>query len=372
MAATEMTNEQNVYAQADPRDCLRMGVWVEGQPMDVHGMGTPLVSRAGLRSRFNENTESNEFGSIGSGEGVLVGLIDSGIVPHPWLNGGYLSAPDDFEREFEDVTGRSARNQEPLALQVGHGTFAAGLILQQAPAAGVWVERVLDAHGEASANRVQEAAVTLARRGVHVINMSLGNFFDEPNAYARDAIKRIVDAVAAVNDKIVIVAAAGNLSAENEERREFWPAALPGEVVAVGAVDESISTKLAWWSNGGPWLDFAAPGTKLLSTYLDKKIHPPHAAKPIRYHGWARWSGTSFSAAVVSGAIAALATPQPDEPADAATARDALPTSPFCRGATDEEGDVPSVPIVGLRTPPASDPGGPSASSPGGGCVRAM
>lgn len=356
-----MTEEQSAARRADPEDRLSMGVWVEGQPMDVHGMGTPVVSRSGLRSRLKERAEAQNDGSIGSGEGVLVGLVDSGIVPHPWLNGGYLSAPDDFEKDFKSIAGESVRNQTPLALQIGHGTFAAGLILQQAPAAGVWVERVLDPQGNASANRVQDAAVALAHRGAQVINLSLGNFFDEDNAYAKDVIERIVESVFAIDDKIVIVAAAGNLSAEGEQRRDFWPAALPDHVVAVGAVDDRNAKKLAWWSNGGPWLDLAAPGTNLLSTYVDHKIYPPRAIKPIRYHGWARWSGTSFAAAVVSGAIAALATPNAWEPVNAKAAKARLATSEFCTRSTDEDpnGDVPSVPIVALRSwVKSASPGG--------------
>ena len=196
---TEMTVEQNV-AKADPEDRLTMGVWVEGQPMDVHGQGTPLPSWSGLRSRLAPNNEPEQGQSVGTGEGVLVGLIDSGIVAHPWLNGGYLSAPDDFEKSFDKTVRKSVRNQEPIALQLGHGTFEAGLILQQAPAAGVWVERVLNSEGDATANRVQEAACALARRGVHVINLSLGTFIDE-KVYTQEAIQRIVDSVYSINEE---------------------------------------------------------------------------------------------------------------------------------------------------------------------------
>lgn len=345
-----MTVEQNV-AKADPEDRLTMGVWVEGQPMDVHGMGTPLPSWSGLRSRLAPDNEPDQGQSVGTGEGVLVGLIDSGIVAHPWLNGGYLSAPDDFEQSFDKTVRKSVRNQEPIALQLGHGTFGAGLILQQAPAAGVWVERVLNSEGDATANRVQEAACALAHRGVHVINLSLGTFIDE-KVYTQKAIQRIVDAVYSIKKNIVIVAAAGNLKEKGEQRRPFWPAALPKHVVAVGAVDEPTSDKLAWWSNGGDWLDLAAPGTHLLSTYLNRKIYPPHAQEPFRYHGWATWSGTSFASAVVSGAIASLATPAPDGQVDAKGALARLPQSPFFVGRTvqDDEGNVPSVPVVTLRT----------------------
>jgi len=351
---------------ADPDGRLSMGVWVEGQPMDVHGHGVPLPDWSGLRSRLTEPTEPRNA-SIGTGEGVLVGLIDSGIVQNSWLNGGYLSAPDDFEKEFGPATAESVI-RHPHALQVGHGTFAAGLILQQAPAAGVWVERVLNSEGDATANRVMEAARALAHRGVHVINMSLGTFYDD-YVYSKQEIQRIVDAVREIDPNIVIVAAAGNLKDKDERRRPFWPAALPGDVVAVGAVDEPTSTRLTSWSNGGDWLDVAAPGTNLLSTYLNRTILPPGAPDAIEYKGWALWSGTSFASAVVSGAIAALATPTATSGADAQAALARLRTSAFRTGETryEAEGDVPPVPVINLLTWERHEP-----NEPRPGCMKAV
>ncbi len=62
------------------------------------------------------------------------------------------------------------------------------------------------------------------------------------------------------------------------------------QVVSVAAHD---SSGLCHWSNKGPWVDLAAPGSDIVSTYVT------HADFPT---GFARWSGTSFAAPFVAAA----------------------------------------------------------------------
>jgi subtilisin family serine protease len=114
----------------------------------------------------------------------------------------------------------------------------------------------------------------------------------------------------------VVVAAAGNAGS----CRPFWPAAL-SEVLAVGATDDC--GERAWFSNYGPWVDASAPGVDVVSTFLfhNGPVDPAHLLQdagllasgealpewiedPDHYHGWAMWSGTSFSAPRVAAAIA--------------------------------------------------------------------
>ena len=93
------------------------------------------------------------------------------------------------------------------------------------------------------------------------------------------------------------VAAAGNQAT----CRPYFPAALP-DVVGVGAL---AADGKAWFTNFGGWVDACAPGVDVVSTFFnDFDESPRRRSSPRQYRGWARWSGTSFSAPKVAAAIA--------------------------------------------------------------------
>ena len=96
------------------------------------------------------------------------------------------------------------------------------------------------------------------------------------------------------------VAAAGN----QQTCRPYFPAAFP-EIVGVGAL---AADGRAWFSNFGPWVDACAPGVDVVSTFFVDVAEPAfgrHAER--RFEGFARWSGTSFSAPKVAAALAQAA-----------------------------------------------------------------
>ena len=98
----------------------------------------------------------------------------------------------------------------------------------------------------------------------------------------------------------VIVASAGNEST----CRRTYPAALPG-VVGVGAIGPDGP---AVFTNYGPWVRACAPGVDIVSWFFTEFPGPLPApaggVDPDDFRGWAEWSGTSFSAPMVTAALA--------------------------------------------------------------------
>lgn len=219
-----------------------------------------------------------------AGDQVRVGVVDTKL---------YSGSP-------------AATLQSPFA---GHGTFVRGLIQALAPAARIEVNPALDGQAEAKAWDVAKAIASFAGQ-VDILNLSFAcrTLDGRPPLIIERAIE-------ALGPGVLVIAAAGNHGADPDySRAPMWPAALPG-VVAVGALD---STDLpASFSPNTAWITCLARGERLLSDYpkalvnlhaeTDTTFSEPTVA--TRFNGSARWSGTSFSAAVVSGAVAAATVP---------------------------------------------------------------
>jgi membrane-anchored mycosin MYCP len=244
------------------------------------------------------------------GQGVRIGLLDTEMYPHPWLDGGYLATPNDLLK----VPGPGG---DPPWATEGHATFIAGLILHRAPGAGLIVRSVMGPDARGKTWGVAKAMAQFAGTGVDILNLSFGCYTDDgqpPLVLAK--------AVSLVSPQILLVAAAGNhgdierLKAEKrpeaaaewttnlKNNTPVWPGAF-AEVTAVGATDGH--GRPADFSPQVPWVDVTAPGLDVESTYLDGEVRLTlPAGKPTEvFHGFARWQGTSFAAANVSGAVAA-------------------------------------------------------------------
>ena len=251
---------------------------------------------------------------------VRVGVVDTGIVlehdhrPHPWF-GDRVSVGEQDDDPLEH--GHRDRDEPGyLADADGHGTFVSGLILRQAPTAQVVMCGVLDKGDAQRASgldsrddpRVAEAVRRLAAGGVQVINLSFagGVFADE------DEVTGLGEVLRGLPEGIAVVAAAGNDASD----KEVWPAAFE-RVIAVGALDETglfgDTPPLARFSNSGNWIEAYASGVDVLGPYVNFEETGPDIygiRPPQQFTGWARWSGTSFAAAIVSGRIADTAIKQ--------------------------------------------------------------
>lgn len=162
--------------------------------------------------------------------------------------------------------------------------------------------------------RIQKVSAQLAAairyavdNGARVINVSMSS----PSGF-RDAAVIGALAHAEAND-VVVVGSAGNLGSDQPR----YPAAFP-QVVGVAATDES--DQRAWFSSYGPWVDVAAPGSRVMTTYPGSTYNTA--------------GGTSFAAPYVAGVAALLLAQDPAQTAPALRERltfsgDALATDQY-------------------------------------------
>jgi subtilisin family serine protease len=213
-------------------------------------------------------------------------LRDSVVIHRDWRDEWDPEAPDDEDEPDADGDRR-------LDLQSGHGTFVVGLIRRLCPDAQIHVDGVLSGLTTSDDATVGLGIERAARRtgpcgpDIVVLTISAYTDDDEPPPLAKWITKHLGNAL--------VVAAAGNSGSS----RPAWPAALP-DVVAVGAL---AATGRAPFSNFGPWVDACAPGVDVVSTFFtqfDEDID----GMVRSFRGWARWSGTSFTAPIVAAAIA--------------------------------------------------------------------
>jgi hypothetical protein len=242
----------------------------------------------------------------GAPPAIRVAIIDTALRPHEFLEGKAVTpaAPEAF------VPG------EKYSYRAGHGTFVTGLVLGQAPDAAVTVIGTLDKEGRASSWDVANAILDSAAGadGAQIINLSLA-------CYTSDGIEPLVfsRAISELPKDTLVVAAAGNMGnrhppAERKlpdlSKAPAWPAALPN-VLAIGAATGPNNRQRAPFSPNVPWINVLAPGVDVVSIL-------PEGGKPlVPPSEFAKWSGTSFSAAEFTGAVAERAAAQNLSPLDA-------------------------------------------------------
>jgi Subtilase family len=167
-------------------------------------------------------------------------------------------------------------SQLPAAF--GHGTMVAGLVRLVAPTATIMPLRAFRPDGTSTTFEILRAIYYAADNGADVINMSFS--FPEANS----ELQRALDY--ATSRGVVAVASAGNTG----NRVIVYPAAFPNVMGVASTTNQD--TRSSFSNYGADLVTLAAPGEALITTYPGGN-----------YAGvW----GTSFSAALVSGATALL------------------------------------------------------------------
>jgi len=320
-----------------PRLRLVRGVLSVTPDVRVHAMGAIYGPGNDTGSMFSvtQMTGAQEYWKAGyTGKGVDVAVIDSGVAPVDGLTapGKVVNGPDlSFESQ--------AANLQYLD-SFGHGTHIAGIIagranaavpgryvgdqtnfLGIAPDARIVSVKVADAHGATDVSQVIAAIDWVVQHrtdnglNIRVLNLSYGTdstqpYDVDPLAYAAEqACKR----------GIFVVTSTGNAGFVMKTGTMTNPAYDPllmavGATESNGTVTLSDDTVPAFSSSGGTKRrpDLVAPGAHIVSlrdpgSLIDHRFAATGAVNSALFRG----SGTSQSAAVVSGAAALVIEQRP-------------------------------------------------------------
>lgn len=233
------------------------------------------------------NIKCPEAWASGTGSSnVILAIIDTGIdLDHEDLAGRLWTNTQGYHgKSFVDYGDENIPDDDN-----GHGTHCAGIAAAMTDndkgIAGVAGEtpvelmavKVLSSGGSGRSSWVAAGIDYATNNGAHIISMSLGS--DSSSTTIEQACFHAWD-----ND-VVVVAAAGN---SNTNRRHY-PAGYDDYVIAVAAINSN--NKRASFSNFGDWVDLAAPGVDIYSTF--------------KGGGYRSFSGTSMACPHVAG-VAAL------------------------------------------------------------------
>lgn len=237
-----------------------------------------------------DETDVDMLDSSATGEGVVVAIIDTGAdCDHEYIK-------DSVDSSLSYNSYYKTYGNDAVEDDYGHGVHVAGIIAGAAktktssytisgvaPNATLMIikaDRPSD-HGFEVAS-LSTAINYAVAKGADIINMSLGSAYN--NGYYSEVMKTAVDAAEAAG--VLVICAAGNESYEHAG----YPAAFDS-TIAVSATKYGYEFDDSY-SNYGPEIDIAAPGTYLCSSYLEGD--------------YVYMAGTSMATPVVTG-IAALA-----------------------------------------------------------------
>ena len=298
-----LQSSQGVVAVADGPISLQDNLAVSAAPHAPSSVYTQETGAAQL----------NQAGDIG--QGVTVAVLDTGIDNLPDFSGRLVGGVD--------LTGEG----NPFQDSYGHGTFVAGLIagngassggqyLGEAPGANLVSIKVAGASGVTTFGTVLSGIEWAIHNkdlyGIKVLNMSVG--VQSLMSTRANPLDRAVEA--AWNAGIAVVASAGNAGPFNGTILS------PGDdplVITVGALDDNATpvtsddsmtnfssvgpTAVDGWvkpdivSSGRSVISVAAPGSTIYTLYPSARIGSGNFVG----------SGTSFSAAITTGAAALVA-----------------------------------------------------------------
>jgi subtilisin family serine protease len=235
------------------------------------------------------------------GEGIKIGIVDTGIDPTHADFAGRVAAMTSLVGG--NGTDDNGHGTHVASIAAGTGAASGGKYRGVAPAANLYVAKVLDAQGGGMMSGVMAGIEWAVDQEVHVINLSLGS---SGPCDGTDALSTLCDQ-AVQQHGVVICTAAGNagpgVSTVGSPGCARW-------VITIGAVDDA--DKVTNFSSRGPTADgrvkpdIVFPGAGIVAaqaqgTALGSVVAP----------GYVELSGTSMATPHATGCVALLLQARP-------------------------------------------------------------
>jgi subtilisin family serine protease len=214
----------------------------------------------------------------GTGAGVRVGIIDSGIDnDHPAIGGSVKGWIEPYEAD-----GKLQFRMDPHEDSSGHGTACAGIVLSLAPQVELYSIKVLGGTLSGTGALFAAGLHWAIDNGMQVVNLSLGttkrDFYPILHELADTAYFR----------RVVLVAAANNLPVPS------FPS-LYASVISVASQEDPDPLHFCY--NPSPPVEFSAPGIEVQVAWSGGS--------------YVRSTGNSFAAPHIVGLVARLLGHQP-------------------------------------------------------------
>jgi thermitase len=217
----------------------------------LHASYTPNDPYFSTRQYGPQKIQAPQAWDIAEGSGAKIAIVDTGVQSnHPDLAGKVVGGWDFVDNDSTPQDGN------------GHGTHCAGIaaavtnnstgIAGTAPKASILAVRVLNNSGSGTWTAVANGITYAADQGADVISLSLGG------TVGNSGLQQAVDY--AWSKGSVVVAAAGNAGTTAPNYPAYY-----SNAIAVASTDQNDNKSS--FSTYGSWVDVAAPGSSIYSTY---------------------------------------------------------------------------------------------------------
>lgn len=256
----------------------------------------------------NDTYFTNQWGLENTGQTIKgqVGAVDADInAPTAWntTQGSVKVAILDtgIDQDHEDLSAkvvlqRNFTDSPTIDDLYGHGTHVGGIVAAitnnnigvagDCPNCQLFNGKVLNDSGSGAYSWIANGIIWAADNNAKVINMSLGG------SVKSFTLENAVNY--AWSHNVIVVAAAGN----SANPSKTYPGAYTNAIAV--ASTNNLDQKSSFSSYGAKWVDVAAPGENIFSTF------PTHPYKINKSLGYDFGSGTSMATPMVSGTAALI------------------------------------------------------------------